>query len=367
MAKRLQIYSKQLAKRLKESPGRYWRKNWWHKVVTVVVTLVVLMIAGMYGIAQWYIHSQAGRPEEQGVSFIPDYASSLGIDPQATMDALLNINVRQFRLTSYWSDIEQQPGHYDFSQLDWEFQKAEAAHAKITLTVGLRQPRWPECHAPDWVNLNQPENQWQPQLENYMRAVVNRYKNSPALESYQLENEYFLKGFGTCTNFNRQRLISEYNLVKQADPNHPIIVGRSNNALGYPVGQPQPDEFSISIYKRVWDAGWTHRYLEYPWPAWYYGFLAGFQKIVLDKNMMIGELQAEAWPPNGQTIQQTSLAEQSKSIDAKRLEDVFKYGRATGMRQMNLWGAEYWYYRMTVLHDPSLWNVAKQEFNGPNN
>jgi hypothetical protein len=362
MAKRLQAYSKQLAKRLKEWPGRYWRKNWWHKVISIVVILVVLMIGGMYGIAQWYIHSQAGQPLEQGVSFIPDYASSLGVDPQATMDALISIGVKNFRLTSYWSDIEQQQGHYDFSQLDWEFQKAEAAHAKIILTVGLRQPRWPECHAPTWVNLNQPESQWQPQLENYMQAVVNRYKDSPALESYQLENEYLLKGFGTCTNFDRQRLISEYNLVKQTDPRHPIIVGRSNNALGIPIGQPQPDEFSISVYKRVWDAAWTHRYIEYPWPAWYYGFLAGLQKIVLHKNMMIGELQAEAWPPHGQTIQQTSLAEQNKSIDAKRLQDVFKFGRATGMKQMNLWGAEYWYYRMTVLHDPSLWNVAKQEF-----
>lgn len=365
MAKRLQAYSKQLAKRLKKWPGNYWRKNRWHKIVSLIVILSVLMIGGMYGIARWYMHSQASQPPEQGVSFIPDYASSLGVDPQATMDALLKINVRQFRLTSYWSDAEQQPGHYDFSQLDWEFQKAEAAHAKIILTVGLRQPRWPECHAPDWVDLNQPESQWQPQLENYMRAVINRYKSSPALESYQLENEFLLKGFGTCTNFDRQRLISEYNLVKQADPRHPIIVGRSNNALGIPLGQPQPDEFSISVYKRVWDAGVTHRYIEYPWPSWYYGFLAGVQKIVLHKNMMIGELQAEAWPPNGQTIQQTSLAEQSKSIDAKRLQGVFQYGRATGMRQMNLWGAEYWYYRMNTLHDPSLWNVAKQEFRQP--
>ena len=33
----------------------------------------------------------------------------------------------------------------------------------------------------------------------------------------------------------------------------PIIIGRSNNALGFPIGQPQPNEFSISVYQRVWD------------------------------------------------------------------------------------------------------------------
>ncbi len=77
---------------------------------------------------------------------------------------------------------------------------------------------------------------------------------------------------------------------------------------------------------------------------------------------MIGELQAEAWPPGGKTIQQTSLAEQNKSLNAQRLKDRFQYGRATGMREIYLWGAEYWYYRMVKLHDPSLWNVARQEF-----
>lgn len=316
----------------------------------------------MYGIAQWYIHSEAGKPMQQGVSFIPDYAQSLGLDPQQTMNALTGIGVKQFRLVSYWSDIEQTPGHYDFSQLDWQFKKAEAAHAKVILTVGLRQPRWPECHAPDWVNINAPASTWQPQLEAFMQKVVERYKNSPSLESYQLENEYFLKGFGICTNYDRNRLVSEYNLVKKTDPSHPIIVGRSNNALGFPVGQPQPDEFSISVYKRVWDAGVTHRYLEYPQPAWFYGYIAGVQKIFNHKDMMIAELQAEAWPPNGQTIQQTSLVEQNKSLDARRLKDRFQYGRATGMRQIELWGAEYWYYRLTVLHDPSLWNIARQEF-----
>ncbi len=349
-------------KRLANSLKRYWRRNFWHKLVSVIVIIVFLVTSAMYGIAQWYIHAQAGQPLQMGVSFIPDYAQSLGVDPHQTMDALLGIGVKQFRLVSYWSDGEPNPGQYDFSQLDWEFHKAEAAHAKIILTVGLRQPRWPECHAPGWVDLNQTAMQWQPQLKNFMQKVVQRYKNSPSLQSYQVENEYFLKGFGICTNFGRQRLIDEYNLVKKLDPKHPIIVARSNNSLGFPVGQPQPDEFGISVYKRVWDAGFSHRYLEYPQPAWFYGFLAGTQKLFLHKNMVIDELQAEAWPPNGKQITQTSLAEQNKSINAKRLQARFQYGKATGMKQIDLWGAEYWYYRQQVLHDPSLMNVARQEF-----
>lgn len=340
---------------------RYWRHSWWHKALVIVLLIITLAIGGMYGIARWYIHTESSKPLEMGVSFIPDYAQSLGVDPQQTMDALLGIGVRHFRLVSYWSDAEQTRGQYDFSQLDWEFQKAEAAHAKVILTVGLRQPRWPECHQPDWAG-QLPKEQWQAALQKYMSAVVQRYQHSPSLESYQLENEYFLKGFGICTDFSRQRLVDEYALMKRLDPHHPVIVGRSNNALGIPLGQPQPDEFSISVYKRVWDAGVTHRYIEYPYPAWFYGFLAGTQRIVNHRDMIIGELQAEAWPPNGKSISEISLAEQNKSLNAKRLQDRFGYGRATGMRQIYLWGAEYWYYRDQVLHDPSLWNVAREEF-----
>lgn len=351
-----------MLKRLGMHARAYWNHSRWHKLLTITVTLVILSVGTMYGIARWYIHSESSKPLELGVSFIPDYAQSLGLDPQQTMDGLINVGVRHFRLVSYWSDMEQTRGSYDFSQLDWQFKKAEAAHAKIVLTVGLRQPRWPECHAPDWVNLNAPRSQWQPQLEAFMKAVIQRYQHSPALDKYQLENEYFLKGFGICVDYSRDRLISEYNLVKKLDPKHPIIVGRSNNAIGLPTGQPRPDEFSISVYKRVWDAGVTHRYLEYPFPAWYYGFIAGTQKILFDKDMAIGELQAEAWTPHGQSITQTSLAEQNKSLNAKRLKDRFGYGRATGTREIYAWGAEYWYYRQVVLHDPSLMRVAHQEF-----
>jgi hypothetical protein len=228
--------------------------------------------------------------------------------------------------------------------------------------VGLRQPRWPECHAPSWVDTTQPSSQWQPQLENYITEVVKRYQNSPALESYQIENEFFLKGFGECHNFERERLVREYDLVKKLDPAHKLMVNRSNNGIGIPLYAPTPDEFGVSIYKRVWDAGVSKRYLEYPQPAWYYAFMAGVQKLVTGKEMIVHEMQAEAWAPNGKLLTEISLEEQNKSLSADRLADRFDYARATGLRAMYMWGAEYWYYRQQILHDDSLWQIARQEF-----
>lgn len=340
---------------------RFWHRGFGQKLFVIILALLVTTIGVMYGISQWYIQSQKDKPLELGTSFIPYYAESLGVDPQETMDELIGIGVKHFRLVSYWNVGEQQPGVYNFDDLDWQFQKAEDANAKVLLTLGLRQPRWPECHMPKWAE-ELPRSQWQPALEKYIEVIVNRYKDSPALDKYQLENEYFLKGFGECTDFSRDRLVSEYNLVKKLDPSKEIVVPRSNNALGFPVGKPLPDEFSISIYKRVWDAGVSKRYLEYPFPAWFYGYIAGVQMLYSDRNMILGELQGEAWPPHGKPIPQVSLDEQNKSINAKRLADRFKFGEATGMREIYLWGGEYWYYRKAILNDPSLWNVAKEEF-----
>jgi hypothetical protein len=224
MAKRSLSYPRRLANGLKTWPVRYWRGGWWHKLVTVVVLTAFVLVSIMYGIAQWYIHSEAGKPLQMGVSFIPDYAQSLGVNPQQTMDALIGIGVKQFRLVSYWSDMEPSPGQYDFSQLDWEFQKAEAAHAKVILTLGLRQPRWPECHAPSWANTAAPLSQWQPQLEQFMQKVVDSViRTRPALESYQLENEYFLQGFGTCTErqpFTARQRIQPGQEARPQPPDH---------------------------------------------------------------------------------------------------------------------------------------------------
>lgn len=340
----------------------YWRTSRWHKLAVVLCGLLLLTLGSMYGIARWYMSTQAHKPLVLGTSFIPAYAQSLGVDPEETMDALINdVGVRHFRLVSYWNQLEPQKGTYDFSLLDWQFKKAEQSDSKVTLALGLRQPRWPECHMPAWAE-GTPQSEWQPQLEKFIGEVVKRYKDSPVLDSYQLENEYFLKGFGHCSNFDRDRLVREAQLVKKLDPHHTLIISRSNNALGVPLGEPTPDEFGISIYKRVWDATLTKRYLEYPFPAWFYAFVAGSQKIITGKDMIIHELQAEAWPPNGKFMTQVSVEEQNKSFNAGRFEHRLEFGKGTGMREIYLWGSEYWYYRLKVEKDPSLWNVARDAF-----
>jgi hypothetical protein len=339
-------------------------KDWWaassiwQKISVWLITIVLLIVGSMYGIAQWYIQKHKHEPLEIGATFIASYARHYDLDPKATFQAMVDdLGIKRFRLVSYWDVHEPTNNKYDFSELDWQFDMAEQAGAKVSLAIGLRQPRWPECHMPGWAE-KMPKEQWSVELKDYMKAVIERYKDRPALQSYQLENEYFMKVFGICPDHSRERLVDEYNFVKSLDSEHPVVISRSNNALGIPYYEPRPDQYGVSVYKRVWDKTITHRYIEYPFPAWFYGFLSGAGEIVTGKDMIIHELQAEPWPPTG--VKEASLEEQDKSLNAKRLRDRIRYGAATGIRKVDLWGVEWWYWRKVVKGDPTIWDAGRE-------
>lgn len=339
-----------------------WRGSIWRKIIAVVLAIILFFTGVFYGIAEWYIHKHNSEPLVLGTSFVEDYAESFGLDPKETLEAIFkDLGIRQVRLVSYWKEIEPTPGKYDFSGLDWQFNLAKKYGARVSLAIGMRQPRWPECHEPKWITVDpNNRNAWEPQLYKYMTAVIERYKTNSALSTYELENEFFMKVFGECKDFNRNRLIYEFNLAKKLDPNHPIIVSRSNNWYGIPVGQPTPDRFAISIYKRVWDAFITKRYFEYPLPPWFYAALAGSEELWSGKDMIIHELQSEPWAPNFKTVPEISVEEQFKSLNPKRLMDRIEYAKDTGMRTIDLWGAEWWYWLKEDRGEASVWNTVKQ-------
>jgi Beta-galactosidase len=342
---------------------RLWRRGWWQKITITITTLLLFVVGSAYGISYWFLAKHRHEPLKLGVTFIPNYAKHFGLDPKETMQATIDeLGVRRFRLVSYWKDIEKTPGTYDFSELDWQFAMAEKAGAEVSLAVGMRQPRWPECHEPEWAK-QLPKSQWYPKLKEFMAATVERYKTSPSLISYQVENEFFMTIFGECTDFDRQRLIEETELVRSLDPTRPIVITRSNNWGGIPLYEPTPDVYGVAVYKRVFDYSVFKRYFEYPYPPWFYGFLGGLGEIVKGKPLIIHELQTEPWMPDGYKINDlASIPEQNKSMNADRLAKRFDYGKDTGMRTIDAWGVEWWYWRKVKANDPSLWNVAQEAF-----
>lgn len=339
---------------------RFYHSSKFKKSLIIILIFIFLFVAQAYAVAYWYQKKHNDEPLTFGVTFISNYAEYYDLDPKETMYALRDdLGFKRFRLVSYWKDIETSPGEYDFSELDWQFEAVNEVDGEVSLAIGLRQPRWPECHAPDWVVPEQ-QDVWYPQLKEFMTAVVNRYKDNPALDSYQLENEYLLGVFGECKDYGaeRERLQDEFNLVKALDSNTPIIISYANNYFGVATSEPLPDQVGVSVYKTVYDYTVTKRYIEYPFPSWYYSWRAGQQEILTGKDSMLHELQTEPWTKTD--VKSSSIPEQDKTMDAKRLEERISYGVATGFRDIDLWGGEWWYWRK-VNGDDSLWETVRNE------
>lgn len=329
------------------------------------VLIVFSYTVGLYG---WYRYVHRGEPYVLGVSFSMGQAQALGVDGHAVyMAALDDLQIKHFRLNSYWKTIEPEKGKFDFTELDWEMNQAAAHGAKVNLAIGLRQPRWPECHPPSWVDTTQPWSVWQPDMNAFLTKVVERYKNHPALDTYQLENEYFNTIFGECKNYDRQRLIDEKALVNKLDPTRPVIISRSDNG-GFPtVNQPRGDVNGESLYRTVGsNFFFYHGYFTYPLPKYHYGFEAAQQRFWFGEESTIHELQTEPWPTHGKFITEVSLEEQSKSLDAHQLTTTVAFAKATGIRHIDLWGVEYWYWRANVAKDTSVWDAARTAFRTEN-
>ncbi|MDQ3158941.1 MAG: hypothetical protein M3P98_02290 [bacterium] len=349
---------KKSPKDIKHVISSFWARSFWNKLFIVIVGVIFVSISSMYGIAQWYIDKHADEPVVLGASFIPSYARSFGLDEKETLRALLeDLGIRRIRLVSYWDIIEKDEGTFDFSELDWQYDMIEDYGGEVTLSIGLRQPRWPECHMPTWARYLAPSD-WEPKLNNFLTETVNRYKDRRATISYQLENEFLLSAFGECDDHDIERLKREFALVKSLDSEKPLIVSRSNNATpSWPINEPLGDLNAASIYKRVWDGTVTKRYFEYPLPSWYYAFLAAGAEITTGRNTFIHELQAEAWAPI--SLQDASIEEQDKSLPADELYGRIEYAVDTGIKTLDIWGVEWWYWRK-VNGDPNLWNEGKR-------
>jgi hypothetical protein len=49
-------------------------------------------------------------------------------------------------------------------------------------------------------------------------------------------------------------------------------------------------------------------------------------------------------------------------MNANTLNNRFQYAEATGMKTIDFWGAEWWYYEKVKFNNPSDWNVAKAQY-----
>jgi len=197
-----------------------------------------------------------------GVTFSARYATDIGLNWKDAYSAMLNdLNMKRIRLPVYWDLVEKTPGQYDFVDLDWQLQQAQAHGAKVILVMGKKVPRWPECYVPKWVSDN-PETADPTLLKEKLLAfetvVISRYKtNHPELEDWQVENEPFLD-FGICGTVDPNLLDAEIANAKRIDPTHPIVVTDSGELSLWMQAAKRADIFGTTMYREVYSAKVGH-------------------------------------------------------------------------------------------------------------
>lgn len=321
----------------------------------------VLSLAGVFLIASALtLRVSVKEPKRWGVTFSAPYMERFGIPWKTAYDAVLNdLGARTIRIPVYWSMIEKEKGVYDFADIDYQMKRAREAGATIILAVGRKVPRWPECHEPAWVKT-MPIRDQQTNLLSYVETVMRRYKDSPALEAWQIENEPFL-AFGDCPKLDVAFLDSELALARRVDPGRPIIVSDSGELSLWIRAARRADIFGTTLYRTIYNK--RIGYFTYPLPPSFFRLKRSLAELAVGKKpMIVIELQAESWGPN--LTYTMTKEEQYISFNPAKFKDTIEYATQSGFDTFYLWGVEWWYWLKEKQNDPALWNIAKKLFGG---
>jgi len=141
------------------------------------ITFVVL---GFLALSFIYFFAGSAEPAEDiawGVNFSQKQAEALGMDWKEAYLALLDdLGVRDLKLAVYWDLLEKEEKQYNFNDMDWQIGEAEKRGAKLFLAIGMKTPRWPECHIPEWAKELNREDQ-KIRILGLIEEIVRRYRD----------------------------------------------------------------------------------------------------------------------------------------------------------------------------------------------
>lgn len=340
-----------------------------------MIKKILLTIAIFLFIFGCYLFIGKTEPAEKitwGVNFSQKQAQNLGLGWKETYLALLDdLGVKNIKLATYWDLIEQKEEEYQFDDLDWQIKEAENRGAKILLVIGMKSPRWPECHIPEWAKNFKKEEQ-QKEILSLIEKIVLKYRDSEAIKYWQVENEPFFP-FGECPWTDKNFLKKEIELVKKLDTK-PVIISDSGELPFWITAARMGDVVGITMYKKVWFAipgflktksEWLKRleigtYIYYPFPPTFYNRKAQIIRKIFGKEVIGVELQAEPW--GQEPIYNSPLEEQKKTMNLEQFKYNIDFAKKTGLGTHYLWGAEWWFWMKTKQNNSEIWDEAGKLF-----
>jgi len=320
-----------------------WRK---------LIILIVLLFALAGAIFWWKNWSTKSEPLKLGVTFSTAYSYNLGLDPRETFLALLNdLQIKDFRVPIYWSEIEPARGEFDWQMLDFMVTEAARHNAKLTLVIGRKVPRWPECFIPNWAEglIGSKADEAVLEME---KTVVERYKDNPTVERWQIENEPFFP-FGICPAPSQDLLNEEISLVRSLDDRSVMLTVSGEMDPWFSTAR-SADVLGVSMYRVSYNP--IFGFVPYPLTPFVYRFRAWTMSPFLKEEVIISELQAEPWFTK--SFDELTGEERAVAFTADDLQTNINFAAETGFSKAYLWGAEWWYLEK-LAGRAELWQAAK--------
>jgi hypothetical protein len=314
-----------------------------------------------------------------GFSYSPKLTTWLGREPAADLSTLLEkTNPDLVRLPVYWDLTQASPSVLDFTVTDEllsvvaDHNKTSARSTRVILTIGARNFVYPELHTPSWAGpREQPEidlAQSNAAYRRYFDGTLLRYRSSPLLYAWQVENEAFDYVVNEDTGDDQitpQQVAWEIAEVHRLDPRHRAVTttfdGWSvlvdwlqlnmepvlDGLHGFPSGHPGDslaagDVLGLDIY--VDGPSTPFRFatvaLRTSWKAEAIDYWAGLAKQQ-GKQVWLTEMQAQPWATDPGGFSTADLVESAQAY------------RTTPVQVVLLWGVETW------LEDPA-WMAAAE-------
>lgn len=342
------------------------RENFRGRTLALKIVATILIAFGLGWLALGeYAKSlppvETERPITWGVTFSEKFSRELGLDWRENYLAILDeLEPARLRLVAYWDDIERDPGTLDFASLDWQLDEAERRDIPVILAAGLKMPRWPECHVPDWAAALS-KGKREEALRDYMRKVVERYRGRSGIVMWQIENEPFLM-FGSCGTRPAKVLEREIALVKAIDPSRPILVTDGGELGLWVRAASRGDVFGTTMYRKVYPEviGPLLGVIEYPIGPDYFRVKERFTRWWTgkpDQRFIVSELQGEPWSPVH--LREAPLGEQLETFSPAYFADTIEYAKRAGFEEYYLWGVEWWWWMKQVHGVDDYWNYAR--------
>jgi len=326
------------------------------KYFLLAVLFLTLFFIGYFFIGK----TEPAKEITWGVNFSQKHTELLELNWKETYSALIDdLGVKKIKLATYWDLIEPKEGEYNFEDLDWQIKKAEEKGVKLLLVIGMKTPRWPECHIPEWAkNLTKEEQQ--KEILEMIEKIVLKYRGNNSIWAWQVENEPFFP-FGECPWVDKNFLKKEIELVQSLDyQRRPIVISDSGEGSFWVQAAQLGDIVGTTMYKKVWF--WQLKtYISYPFPPTFYWRKAQIIEKLFNKKVIVIELQAEPWGPK--LLYDSPLAEQEKTMNLERFRYNIEFAKKTGLDTFYLWGAEWWYWMKVKQNQPEIWQEARKLFN----